>query len=130
MLELMAANSSEYPHSHPAGFPPRPRTPEQAHTAGLHIPHPKSTPMKIRLYSTAHFSSSSKLRNPTYVEMGTEMKHYVVGPMPPEAFLDAFLPTDRLPDFGDVPFQVNHYHETVAAKNEVGSYAPFVRQFS
>jgi hypothetical protein len=63
--------------------------------------------------------------------MANEMKHFIVGPMPPQAFLDAFFPTDKLPDLGTVSsFKDNHYENTVTVTHECQAYLPFVSQFS
>jgi hypothetical protein len=81
--------------------------------------------------STTLFSSGQKYRNETYTTMGDQMKKFIVGPMPPQAFLDSFFPTEELPDLVTVSsFKDGHYKETLAAEMEGRAYLPFVSQFS
>jgi hypothetical protein len=106
----------------------RPRTPDRRHSAPALSP---STPIQPRLASTALFSSTQRFRDKSYTAMGNEMKGYVVGPMPPQTFLDVFFPTDKLPNLGTVSsFKVGHYSTTVDAPDERYAYDPFVSQFS
>jgi hypothetical protein len=59
--------------------------------------------------------------------MAKEMKNFIVGPMPPQAFLDAFFPANKLPHLGTVSsFEGNLYNTTVGAQFEVQAYNPFV----
>jgi hypothetical protein len=62
--------------------------------------------------------------------MATEMKRYLVGPMPVQEFLDDFFPIGELPGLDAVPpFTPGCYRRTVAAKKETAAYNPFVSLF-
>jgi hypothetical protein len=62
--------------------------------------------------------------------MGREMKKYIVGPMPPQAFLDKFFPASELSDLDTIPeFEVKCYDQTIAAFKESSTYKPFVSPF-
>jgi hypothetical protein len=89
---LPATNSSE-------SQDPR-STFEQAHSAP---PFSPSTPIEVRLSSRSLFSSGQVFRDKSFTAMAKEMKNFIVGPMPPQAFLDAFFPANKLPHLGIVP---------------------------
>jgi hypothetical protein len=62
--------------------------------------------------------------------MGTEMKKYLVGPMPAQQFLDDFPPVSQLCDFDQVPrFVPKCYQQTINSKKEKNAYQPFVIPF-
>jgi hypothetical protein len=61
--------------------------------------------------------------------MATEIKKYLIGPMPVQLFLDSFFPIGQLPSLDGLPsFKPGHYHDVVEAKSESGAYDPFVSE--
>jgi hypothetical protein len=59
--------------------------------------------------------------------MASEIQKYLVGPMPPDQFLEDFFPLNKLDDRNKVPsFSAGCYDQTVNALCETHAYAPFV----
>lgn len=91
---------------------------------------PQSTPIKTGVSTTFPFTTTQKFRIPSCTAMATEMKGYLVGPMPVQEFLDDFFPTGELPGLDAVPvFTHDCYRRTVNAKKETAAYKPFVSPF-
>ena len=91
---------------------------------------PQSTPIKIGVSTTCPFTTNQKFRIPSCTALGTEMKRYLVGPMPVQEFLDDFFPIGELPGLDAVPlFTPGCYGRTVIAKKETAAYNPFVSLF-
>ena len=102
-------------------------TPVRAHTAAV---IPQSTPVKLGLASQVPFSTNQRYRIPSRNAMAEEMKHFLVGPMPAQAFLNNFLPEEELPSMAVPYFYENCYKSTVLASDELHAYEPFVSPFS
>jgi hypothetical protein len=61
--------------------------------------------------------------------MAKEMKEYIVGPMPPQQFLNDFFPTNSINHYGHGvagEFHAGCYNGTVTASAETQAYDPFV----
>ena len=61
--------------------------------------------------------------------MAEEMKESIVGPMPPQEFLDEFFPTDSINSYGHGvvgEFYAGCYNGAVNAGLETRAYDPFV----
>ena len=66
--------------------------------------------------------------------IGTEMRCFLVGPMPVEAFLNASLPIASIPNYkslkrGSFKVAGQSFNKTIGAKDELGMYDPFVSVF-
>jgi hypothetical protein len=114
------------PRANPATLPSGdPVTPSRV--ASL---HPQSTPIKIESSTTCPFTTNQKYRIESRNAMGEEIKKYLVGPMPPEEFLDEFFPISELPNLATIPqFKPKRYDQTIRAKKEKNAYRPFVSPF-
>lgn len=87
----------------------------------------QSTPVKIESCTLVPFTTNQKYRIESCTTMGEEIKKYLVGPMPPQNFLDIFFPVSELTGLESVPlFTVGCYHATVNAQREKNSYGHFV----
>jgi hypothetical protein len=60
--------------------------------------------------------------------MAEVIKEYIVGPMPPQNFLDDFFPTNSINHYGRgvASFHAGCYDDTVTAEAEMLAYEPFV----
>ena len=94
---------------------------------------PHSTPVKIETSTTIPFTTNQKYRIDSRTVMGSEIKKYLVGPMPAQQFLDDFFPVHKLSKLkvpNKVPkFKSNCYSKTIKAKKEKNAYNPFVSLF-
>ena len=90
-------------------------------------PFPHSTPVKATIVTTFPFTTNQKYRVESRNAMASEVKKYIVGPMPPGEFLDAFFPLSELGGLDRVSsFTPGCYDKTVEAETETSAYAPFV----
>jgi hypothetical protein len=90
-------------------------------------PLPQSTPVKIETSTTCPFTTNQKYRVESCTAMGEEMAKYLVGPMPPQQFLDEFFPVSKLPGLDSVPLVTpGCYCDTVETEREEASYKHFV----
>jgi hypothetical protein len=110
----------------------QPTTPTRSVTPPTAVIFPQSTPVKTGISFTNPFTTNQKFCIETRTLMGKEMSKFLVGPMPPDKFLDDFFPVDDLlPGLNTVPgFVDNCYRNTVIARKETRAYMPFVSQFS
>ena len=100
------------------------RSPIPSHTAsGLLL---QSTPIKTSTATTLPYTTHQKFRIPSCTQMGNEMMHYIVGPMPVQTFLDEFLPLSKLRRLKKSTYKQNCYKTTIKAKLETHAYQPFV----
>lgn len=91
------------------------------------LPLPQSTPIKINSSTTLPFTTYNKYRIESCTVMAEEMTKYLVGPMPPQQFLDDFFPTKEIPNLSKVTqFKPGRYTSMLKAKSEVKAYNPFV----
>jgi hypothetical protein len=93
---------------------------------------PQSTPIKINSATTLPFTTNQKYRIESCSTMASEMRKYLVGPMPPQQFLNDFFPLNELSCLSkksDLPsFSPGCYHRTVIAESEKKAYNPFVSE--
>ena len=101
-------------------------TPVQAHTATVIL---QSTPIKLGLASQVPFSTNQRYCIPSCNTMADKMKHFLVGPMPAQAFLNNFLPEEELLSMAVPYFYENCYQSTLLAPDELHAYKPFVSPF-
>jgi hypothetical protein len=91
----------------------------------------KSTPIKAGMSFTVPYTTNHEYYIKSCTTIGGEMKGFLVGPMPAQAFLDDFFPTEELPDLVTVPsFEKGCYAHTLATKKKPQAYTPFISQFS
>jgi hypothetical protein len=89
--------------------------------------HSQSTPVKTDSSTTLPFTTNEKYRYKTCNAMADEMPKYIVGPMPPQQFLDEFFPINKLPDLDNVPgFSPGCYKRVSEFEYEIEAYLPFV----
>jgi len=86
---------------------------------------PQSTPVKAVISLLLPFTTTQKYCVESYTALAQEIKQYIVGPIPPEEFLQTFFPLDNISVSWD-PFEVGCYDATVNATTERSSYEPFV----
>ncbi|KAG2113385.1 hypothetical protein DEU56DRAFT_761947 [Suillus clintonianus] len=84
------------------------------------------TPFKHGSSTKFPWTTNACYRNLTVNTMGAEMKDYCVGPMPVQEFLEAFLPTSKIPDLPALTFKSGAFDSTICVKNEVLAYEPFI----
>jgi hypothetical protein len=68
------------------------------------VPLPQSTPIKNTIPTTCPFTTNQKFRIPSCTAMASEIANFILGLMPPQAFLDDFFPTNKLWGLSQVPF--------------------------
>ena len=121
--ELQSNVSTTPPNSNPTIFPTDPTTPTRPPKV-----HSQSTPVKMDSSTTFPFTTNEKYRYKTRnATMADEMPKYIVGPMPPQQFLDDFFPIDKLPDLDQVPcFSPGCYKRVSEIESEIDAYLPFV----
>lgn len=91
------------------------------------LPLPKSTPFKLSTETVLPFTTNQKFRVQSYTTLAAEIKSYLLGPMPPQAFLDEFFPTTSLPGLSQIPeFTPGCYESVLSCPNEPSAYNPFV----
>ena len=97
-------------------------------TPPLHVmPLPHSTPIRADSSTMFPFMTTQKYCMESYTTIAREMRKYILGPMPPQQFLDNFFPLSGIADLSDVPhFSTGCYSQTLLAKNELQMYNPFV----
>lgn len=96
---------------------------------GTHLPLPQTTPVKIESSTTLPYITNQKYCVESSTTMGEEIKKYLVGPLPPQQFLDFFFPVSELPDLGVSLFTPGCYQRTVTVQNETRLYEHFVSFF-
>jgi hypothetical protein len=87
---------------------------------------PQSTPIKGFTATTEPFTTTQKFRIESCAAMADEMTKFILGPMPAQRFLDAFLPTEDIPGYHPFEFHPGCYDTTVYAQSEKDAYDPFV----
>jgi hypothetical protein len=89
-------------------------------------PLPQSTPIKTDSATTLPFTTNQKYRIQSCTAMAGEMRKYLVGPMPPEQFLNDFFPLNELSVIDFPSFYPGCYSDTIIARSETSAYDPFV----
>jgi|SRR5258705_13747299 hypothetical protein len=93
-------------------------------------PLPQSTPIKTTSSTLCPFTTNQKFRIPSRTAMASEMANFIIGPMPPQEFLDDFFPTNKLRGLSHVPvFTPGVYDDTLSCQQELDAYKPFVSAF-
>jgi len=88
---------------------------------------PQSTPVKANLATTLPFTTTQKYRVESVSALAQEIKRYLVGPMPPQQFLDEFFPLSAIKEARRVPlFKPGCYNAALSVKYEKDVYEPFV----
>ena len=93
-------------------------------------PLPQSTPLKCGTATVLPFTTNQKFRIQSCTAMAAEMKSYLLGPMPPQEFLDAFFPISSLSNLSRIPnFTEGCYAKVLCSSFETLAYDPFVGLF-
>ncbi|KAH7918459.1 hypothetical protein BV22DRAFT_1134581 [Leucogyrophana mollusca] len=98
-----------------------PVTPSAARTKPVRSLQEDTPFVKRSSGSTIYSSTAPPQHKEAVLQLGAEMRYRFVGPMPPEAFLNAFLPIaqDPRPDCANI-------FDTVPQKGETTMYRPFI----
>jgi len=87
----------------------------------------QSTPVKTGTSSLLPFTTTQKYHVESRTALAEEVKKHLVGPMPPEEFLETFFPLDKISQETEAEvFKVGCYKDTVQAVKERSAYGPFV----
>ena len=93
-------------------------------------PLPQSTPVKTGTATLLPFTTNQKFRIQSRTDMAAEIKSYLLGPMPAQAFLDSFFPKGSLPGLSALPaFIEGCYTCVINSQSETLTYDPFVGLF-
>lgn len=93
------------------------------------VPLQQSTLIKTDSSTMLPFTTNQKYCIESCTAMAAEMQKYIVGPMPPQKFLDDFFPLNKLSDISDsdLPkFSSGCYSDAITAKSEKLAYNHFV----
>jgi hypothetical protein len=91
------------------------------------LPESQSTLIKANSATTLPFTTNQKYRIESCTAMEGEMRKYLVGPMPPQQFLDDFFPLNELSNLSELPtFSPGCYDDAIKAKSEKTAYNLFV----
>ena len=91
------------------------------------VPLPQSTLIKIDSSTMLPFTTNQKYCIASCTVMVEEMQKYLVGPMPPQEFLDIFFPLDKLSDLSGLhTFSPGCYNDAITVQSEKLAYDPFV----
>ena len=92
-MEYVIVQHSPSDHNEPFSTPPHT-------TQDLPV---QSTPIKINSATTEPYTTHHKFRIESCSTMVEEMKQYILGPMPTQAFLDEFFPLNCLHNLKNPP---------------------------
>ena len=91
------------------------------------VPLPQSTLIKIDSGTMLPFTTNQKYCITSCTAMAEEMQKYLVGPMPPQEFLDIFIPLNKLSDLSSLcTFSPGCYNDAITVQSEKLAYDPFV----
>ena len=86
---------------------------------------PQGTPVHTRSTTTDRFLPKYETREHTFRRLSAEMSPYFVGPVPPQDFLDSFLPVTT-PCHTVLPFKQGMFSTLSEATSEASMYKTFV----
>ena len=93
-------------------------------------PLPQSTPIKLGTATMLPFTTNQKFCIQAVTTMVAEIKSFLLGPMPAQAFLDDFFPIASLPGLSKIPkFTRGCFKSVLSCKTEPLVYDPFVGHF-
>src|ERR1700683_1245051 len=88
---------------------------------------PKSTPIKHGTSTLFRFTTNHKYWLKEMLDMGKEMRDYIVGPMPATDFMDEFFPKTSLQTTRQAKTsRQGWFDDVVSCTSEVEAYEPFV----
>jgi len=77
------------------------------------------------------FTTNQKFRIQAVTAMAAEIKSFLLGPMPAQAFLDEFFPIASLEGLSEIPkFDQGCFESVLKCQVETAAYNPFVGHFT
>ena len=89
-----------------------------------------STPIKSKSHTKRLFSTYTRFCDPLLMSIGQDLGKSMVGPMPVQQFLNAFLPISRIPGYHRLPrqFKKGTFQRTIDTTDKLKMYGPFVSE--